>query len=121
MTPFDDLADVAPQQLFDGLLARTVHGERITMAVVEIDPGAEVPEHHHEHEQLGLVIRGSLTFRIGDEEHELGPGGIWRSPSDVPHSARGGSEGAVVLDVFSPTRDDWKGLETSAPSEPLWP
>jgi len=121
MAPFEDLGDVEPHQLFAGLLARTVHGERLTMAVVEIDPGAELPEHRHENEQLGLVLRGSLSFRIGDEERELGPGGIWRIPSDVPHSARGGGEGAVVLDVFSPTRDDWKALEPTAQREPLWP
>lgn len=121
MTPFDDLGDLEPQQLFTGLLARTVHGERITMAVVELDPGAELPEHRHENEQLGLVIRGSLSFRIGDEERELRPGGIWRIPPNVPHSATCGHEGAVVLDVFSPTRDDWKELEATAPREPLWP
>jgi quercetin dioxygenase-like cupin family protein len=118
---FDALGDLSPQQLFDGFLARTVHGERITMAVVEIDPGAGLPEHHHANEQLGLVIRGSLTFRIGDEERQLGPGGIWRIPSDVAHSATGGADGAVVLDVFTPTRDDWKQLEADAPREPLWP
>jgi quercetin dioxygenase-like cupin family protein len=121
VTPFDDVRDVEPQPLFAGLLARTVHGERITMAVVEIDPGAELPEHHHDNEQLGLVIRGSLAFRIGDEERELGPGGIWRIPSDVPHSARGGPEGAVVVDVFSPPRDDWKSLEAATSRATRWP
>jgi quercetin dioxygenase-like cupin family protein len=119
--PFDDLGDLEPQQLFAGFLARAVHGERITMAVVEIDPGADLPEHRHENEQLGLVIRGTLTFRLGDEERELGPGGIWRIPSGVPHSATGGGDGAVVLDVFGPTRDDWMALPAEEPRAPAWP
>jgi quercetin dioxygenase-like cupin family protein len=121
VTQFDELGDLGAQQLFTGFLARTVHGERITMAVVEIAAGAELPEHRHEHEQLGLVIRGSLTFRIGEEERELGAGGIWRIPSNVPHSATGGPDGAVVLDVFNPTRDDWKALEAAPARQPLWP
>ena len=121
MSAFEDLGDVAPQQLFDGYLARTIHGERITFAVVEIDPGSPLPEHHHENEQLGMILRGSMTFRIGDEEGELGPGGTWRIPSNTPHSATAGPEGAIALDVFAPTRDDWKALSAREPREPRWP
>ena len=121
MGAFDDLSEIAPQQLFTGFLARAIHGERITLAVVEIDPGAALPEHQHENEQLGLVIRGSLTFRVGGEERELGPGAGWRIPADTPHSATGGPEGAVVLDVFTPTRDDWKALGSEELRPPVWP
>lgn len=121
MSAFDDLDAIRPQQLFPGFLARTVHGERITLAVVEIEAGSALPEHHHENEQLGLVLRGSLTFRVGDEERTLGPGATWRIPSDVPHSASAGPEGAAVLDVFTPTREDWKTLDATEPQPPLWP
>ena len=121
MSAFDRLGDVAPQQLFDGFLARTIHGERITFAIVEIDPDSPLPEHHHENEQLGMVIRGSMTFRIGDEERELVPGDTWRIPSNTPHSATAGTDGAIALDVFAPTRDDWKALDAWQPCAPLWP
>ena len=67
------------------------------------------------------AARGSLSFRIGDEQRELGPGGIWLIPSNVPHSATCGPDGAVVLDVFSPPREDWKQLEAAAPRPPGWP
>src|SRR5262245_12279304 len=108
---FDDLGSLPPQQLFAGYLARAIHGERITLAVVEVDPGAALPEHHHANEQLGMVLRGTMRFRIGDEEQELGPGQTWRIPPDVPHSAVAGPDGAVALDVFTPTRDDWTAIE----------
>jgi len=121
VSAFDDLGGLAPQQLFAGFLARSLHGERITLAVVEIDPGAALPEHHHENEQLGMVLRGTLRFRVGDEERELGPGGTWRIPSNMPHSATAGPNGAVALDVFTPTRDDWQALDAESPREPLWP
>lgn len=110
MSAFDELAELPPQRLFDGFVARSVHGEQLTLAVVEVDPGATLPEHHHANEQFGMVLRGSASFRIGDETKELSPGSIWRIPSNVPHSLVAGPEGAEVIDVFSPPRDDWRGL-----------
>ena len=73
MSAFDNAAALPPQQVWDGILARSVHGERLTVAIVELDPDAVVAEHSHDHEQLGLVLRGSMRFRVGDEERELGP------------------------------------------------
>ncbi len=111
---------MTPQQIWDGVLGRSVHGERITLGVIELDPDSLVPEHSHENEQLGLVLSGSLSFRVGEETRELGPGGTWRITANTPHEVRTGPEGAVVIDVFSPVREDWERLE---PRErpPRWP
>ena len=121
MGAFDELAAIPPQEIIGGLLARVVHGERITLAVVEIEPDAELPEHSHENEQLGLVLQGSVTFRVGQEARSLRAGGIWRIPPNAPHFLRAGHEGAVVLDVFVPTRNDWKSLDALEPRQPRWP
>src|SRR5205809_7921797 len=117
MSNLRDIAGVAPLGVWDGVTARVVAGERISLALVELEPDAVVPEHHHPHEQLGLVIEGEITFRVGDEERTLGPGGTWRITSDVPHEAKAGAEGAAVIDVFTPTREDWEALE-AAPVSP---
>ena len=85
-----------------------MHGERITFASVELDPHAVVAEHSHEQEQLGAVMRGQLTLRIGDEERVLGPGATWRIAPNVAHRGHAGPDGAEVIDVFSPPRDDWQ-------------
>jgi quercetin dioxygenase-like cupin family protein len=118
---FDDLTAMGPQDIWDGVAVRAVHGERITLGVVELDPDSVVPEHSHENEQLGMVLSGSLTFRVGEESRELGPGGTWCIPANVPHEVRTGPDGAVVLDVFAPTRDDWSAFEPQAPRAPRWP
>jgi len=104
---FDKLEQIRPRQLFEGITGRPLHGERITMAVVELDPGAIVAEHSHENEQLGMVLKGDLTLRVGDEERTLGPDETWCIAPNVVHSGHAGSEGAVVVDVFSPPRSDW--------------
>lgn len=94
----------------DAVVARRVQGERITLALVELAPNAEVPGHQHEAEQLGMVIAGSVSFALGDERRELGPGGTWRIPSLVPHQVTAGPDGATVIDLFAPPRADCDGL-----------
>ena len=121
MVPFDDLRLVSPQLLAEGYLARAVHGEHLTLAVVEVEPGAVLPEHQHANEQFGMVIVGSVIFRIGDETRTVEPGGLWRIPSDTPHTVTGGEAGAVVVDIFSPARDDWASRERLDPCPPRWP
>lgn len=79
------LDEVRFQKLWDGISGRIVEGERITLAVVELAPNGNVPS--HQNPQMGLVLRGQVTFRVGDEEREFGPGGTWWVPSNTPHGA----------------------------------
>ncbi|HEY3524231.1 MAG TPA: cupin domain-containing protein [Candidatus Limnocylindrales bacterium] len=117
-----DIATVAPLEVWgDAVQARRIEGERISLAVVELAPNALVPEHRHPAEQLGLVISGSVHFRIDDEERDLGPGGTWRILSDHPHEVRAGVDGAVVIDVFNPPRRDWDALRVLGVRPPVWP
>ena len=121
MTDLADLADIPPIQVFDGIRARRVEGDAITLAIVELDPGAVVPEHRHAHEQNGMVIAGQMTFRVGSEERALGSRGTWRILGGVTHTATAGPEGAVVIDVFSPIRSDWEDRPVLDPTEPVGP
>lgn len=98
-----------------------MHGDRITFAVVELDPNSIVPEHRHENEQLGMCLIGSLEFRVEEETLQIGPGDTWTIPSDVPHEVHVGPAGAVVIDVFGPTREDWREAERVERREPRWP
>jgi unsaturated pyranuronate lyase len=118
---FDDLGAIVPQQVWGGVAGRVIHGERLTLGVVELDPGSVVPEHRHDNEQLGMVLQGSLRFRVGDETRDLGPGGTWRITANTPHEVEAGPEGAVVIDVFNPIRQDWKTLERLETRPPRWP
>jgi quercetin dioxygenase-like cupin family protein len=118
---FDELERIAPLPIWQGIVARGLSGGRITLAVVELDAGAVVAEHAHENEQLGIVLRGSMSFRVGEEFRELGPGGTWTIPANTPHEATAGPDGAVVIDVFAPPRADWSALEPLEARPPRWP
>ncbi len=94
MSEFDQLAGMQPLRIWDGIAARTVHGELVSFAVIELDPGSTVPEHRHENEQLGVLGSGTMRFRIGDETRELGPGATWCIPANVPHEVQAGPAGS---------------------------
>jgi quercetin dioxygenase-like cupin family protein len=117
-----DITDVPALDVWgDSVRARVIVGDNASLAVVELAPGAIVPEHRHAHEQLGMCIEGSITFTIDGEQRELGPGGTWRIPSNRPHDAVAGPDGAIVIDIFSPVRADWDALPRSEPRSARWP
>lgn len=121
MSNLADLRSIAPQQIWTGVAARAVHGEQLTLSVVELTPGGHVPEHQHDNEQLGVVLEGSVSFRVGDELRELGPGGTWRILGGVPHEVHVGDQGATVVEAFAPVREDWQAVAPDPAREPRWP
>jgi quercetin dioxygenase-like cupin family protein len=121
VSAFGDVGSSEPLQIWDGVAAWTVEGDRVTLALIELEPNSVVPEHSHENEQVGVLLRGSMTFRIGDEERELRPGETWRILSRVPHGVSVGPDGATLVEVFAPLRADWGALERVAGRRPVWP
>jgi unsaturated pyranuronate lyase len=118
---FRGIAELAPIELGDGLVARAVQGDRMTFAVIDLQPGAVLPEHQHENEQIGLMVQGEMELRVGSETRLLRPGDTYVIPSNVPHTARAGAQGASVVDVFTPLRADWEARPRREPTKPDWP
>jgi quercetin dioxygenase-like cupin family protein len=121
MTAFGGIDRLDHLRIWDGLTAQAVEGDRMTLAVIDLEPGAAVPEHHHDNEQLGVLIRGTMRFRVGDETRDLGAGDTWRILSNVPHEVTAGPEGALAVECFAPARSDWAALERlpGRPAPPL--
>jgi quercetin dioxygenase-like cupin family protein len=117
----EQLGDLAPKEVWDGVLVRIVEGERITLSIIELEPETLVPEHTHDNEQIGVLLSGSLVFTIDGEQRQLRPGGTWRILGNVPHEAQAGPDGAVVAEAFSPIREDWHAFEHVETREPVWP
>jgi quercetin dioxygenase-like cupin family protein len=100
--------DVNPFMLAAGVSGRPLFGASAMANLVEFEPGAKGPEHQHEHEQLGVVLRGMQALVVGGVAHELGPMEGYVLPSGVMHAAYCGPQGALVLDVFQPVREDYR-------------
>jgi quercetin dioxygenase-like cupin family protein len=107
--------DVRAFDLADGVTGRPLFGDGAMINLIEFEPGATVPLHSHPHEQLGIVLRGMQALVVDGEAHELGPMEGYVIPGGVEHSAYCGPDGAVVIDVFQPVREDyrerWHALE----------
>ncbi|MCC6936524.1 MAG: cupin domain-containing protein [Thermomicrobiales bacterium] len=74
---------------------------------VRIEPNAGIPMHAHPHEQLGLVLEGEIEMTIDGDTRICRPGDAYTIPGEVPHSGMAGPEGCLVLDLFSPPREDY--------------
>ena len=115
---FVNFDDVAPFTLIDGVEGRPLFGDGAMINVIEFGAGATVPAHSHPHEQLGVVLRGMQALVIDGVARELGPMEGYVLPGNVVHSAYCGPEGATVIDVFSPVREDYREQwERSADNE----
>jgi len=106
VSAFDDLAGVPPRPIWDGVVVRSVDGERLTLGVVELDAGSVVPEHRHENEQFTLVIEGALEFTVEGKPVVVHAGECIHLPANELHGARALTD-TTVFDVFSPPRADW--------------
>lgn len=77
------------------------------LSLVELDEGAVVPTHSHPHEQMGMLIAGTLEFTVAGVTRKLVAGDRWRIPGGVPHSVKAEGGPAKALDVFHPIRADY--------------
>jgi quercetin dioxygenase-like cupin family protein len=96
------------RQLTDGISTRVFPGDQAMISVVRIAPHARGTSHHHPEEQWGIMLEGSAIRIQGGEEIPVKKGDFWRTPGGVEHTVIGGADGAVILDVFSPPREEYR-------------
>ncbi len=95
------------KKAFDGVTYKTLaYGDRTSLGEFRLEKGSIVPNHNHPHEQTGYMISGRMTFTIDGEDHNAEVGDSWSIPGNVEHSVKV-HEDAVVIEVFSPVREDY--------------
>ncbi len=104
----DDTAQGILRELAPGLTARIFVGDQAMLSVVTIEPNAEGQVHSHPQEQWGVLLEGDAVRIQDGEEIPVKAGDFWRTPGGVPHGLRAGPQGARVLDIFSPPRDEYR-------------
>lgn len=107
---FIDIQQFHPITPVPGCRMRTPYGQHLMLSFLEMDPGAEVPLHHHPHEQGGILLEGRLMLTIGEETRVVEPGAMFLIPPFTPHRAVALDGPVKVLDVFSPVREDYAEL-----------
>lgn len=108
MTHFFDSSHRTAKELLTGVTVRTFWGDNVLLSLVDLAPGAVIPAHSHPHEQVTTVISGSLEMTIAGETRHCGPGAVAVIPGGISHSVINGPAPTVVIDAFSPVREDYK-------------
>lgn len=109
---FPDLMRVSPRDsdFFSpepGLIRRILaHNEKMMLVEHRMDGTWVGARHSHPHDQMVYVIKGRLRFCCGSEEFDAKAGDSFVLRGGVEHSART-LEPAIVLDVFTPCREDY--------------
>lgn len=107
--PYFDLSQQPTRELRPGVRITTAWGDHIMLSFLTFEwEGAEVPLHHHPHEQMGMGLEGEFELQIGEERRIIRSGDSYWIPGDVPHSARAVGGPARALDIFHPVREDYK-------------
>ena len=99
-------ADMPPEQINPSISRQYITADRVTVARFELKEGGVVPVHAHENEQVSFVISGALRFTIDGRDIIVRAGELLQIPSHVPHGVDV-LEDTLVVDVFSPVRQDW--------------
>jgi len=80
-----------------------LQAERFCQGYVVIPPGASVPEHAHEQEEVYLVLSGNGEIKIGDETRPIQGVSSVYIPSGLPHTLSNvGTEDMVMVFTYAP-------------------
>lgn len=101
-------SDQGYRRLREGIdMKNLVDGDQTMMIHVRMEKGSHIPRHSHPQEQTGYLLAGSLRFTIGDQIYTLSGGDSWCIPGGVAHKVDA-LEDTVVIEVFSPPREDYR-------------
>ena len=104
----DDQLQGIPRTLAEGIKTRIFPGQNVMLSVVRMEPHSSGTVHSHPEEQWGVLLEGECVRIQAGEERAMKAGDFWCTPGGVPHGVRTGAVGAVVLDIFSPPRDEYR-------------
>ncbi len=95
--------DLAP-----GLSTQIFVGDNSMLSLVTFEPDSAGQIHSHPEEQWGVLLEGDGVRTQAGVEHPVKAGDFWRTPGGVTHGFKAGSDGARILDIFSPPRDAYR-------------
>lgn len=104
---FEKRDDAGYKTALAGIRMKTLcYGERTLMTEVVLERGSVLPAHAHPYEQTGYLVKGHIHLTIGLQQYDVVPGDSWCIPMAVEHGVQI-IEDSVVIEVFSPVREDY--------------
>ena len=95
-------------------LTPALGAEQVALTLIRVPPHSDFEQgtghFHDEIEEVYLVTRGTITFRVGDDIHKLGPGTAIRVAPKTPRSHR--NEGDEPVDLWAISKQLGRGDAT---------
>ena len=95
------------EHLAEGVQRQMIWGEHLMVCRLQFAPRVVTAVHTHPHEQITLVERGRVQFFVEGEPRVASAGEVLHFPSNVEHGATMLDEDVVLIDIFSPIREDF--------------
>ena len=102
-----DWNTIPVEQIGEGIERQMVVGQKIMICRLRFEPFVVTPAHSHPHEQMTLIMQGKAKFVVGTEERIVSAGDVLQFPSNHWHGATMLDEEVILIDIFSPVREDF--------------
>ena len=95
------------QHLAEGIERQMIWGERLMVCRLRLAPHTVTAVHSHPHDQITLVERGRVDFVVEGQRRTAQAGDVLVFPPNIQHGATMLDEEVVLVDIFSPLRQDF--------------
>jgi quercetin dioxygenase-like cupin family protein len=102
-----DWSRIPAERIAEGIERQLFWGDRIMVCRLRIAPHTVTPVHSHPHEQITMVERGRVRYTIEGHDRVLETGDLLHLPSGIEHGATMLDDEVVLIDIFSPLREDF--------------
>ena len=100
-------SSIPVERIAEGIERQMVVGEILMICRFRFAPFLVTPEHDHPHEQMSIVVSGRVRFFVEGTERIASPGDVLHFPPNCWHGATMMDEEVVLIDIFTPVRDDF--------------
>jgi len=102
-----DWSAIPAERIAEGIERQLFWGDRVMVCRLRIAPHTVTAVHSHPHEQITMVERGRVRYIVDGQELVLKQGDLLHLPSGITHGATMLDEEVVLIDIFSPVREDF--------------
>ena len=102
-----DWSSIPIEHIAEGIERQMIWGERVMICRLKLQPRVVTAVHSHPHEQMTIVERGKVLFTIDGQQRTAVAGAVLVFPSHIAHGATMLDEEVVLIDIFSPVRDEF--------------
>jgi len=102
-----DWSTIPAESIAEGITRQMVSGDRLMVCRLTLAANTVTPIHTHVHEQMTIVERGRADFFIEGQKRTAKAGDVLLFPSGIVHGATMLDEEVVLVDIFSPPREDF--------------